>query len=51
MNNRQGDTIDSFTLIEVQYRLLPLLKTLKQHDPRGRIFYAKASFRFIELLV
>lgn len=75
INNRQGDTIESFTPVEVQYRYLldfgeseaaislgvqnlfdedaPFVADganfsydPKQHDPRGRVFYMKASYEF-----
>lgn len=74
-NNRQGDTINKFVPVEVQYRyLLDLgeseatvsvgVQNLfdrdapfvadganfsydpKHHDPRGRVFYMKASYEF-----
>ena len=75
INNRQGDTIDSFTPVELQYRFVTAIQEgeaafsvgvqnlfdsaapvvadganfsydPKHHDPRGRIFYAKASYTF-----
>ena len=74
-NNRQGDTIEAFTPVEIQYRYTIDLKESeatvslgvqnlfdeaapfvadganfsydpKQHDPRGRIFYVKATYEF-----
>jgi len=74
-NNRQGDTIESFTPVEVQYRHVigfneseatvslgvqnlfdeaapfvadgaNLSYDPKHHDPRGRVFYMKASYEF-----
>jgi len=74
-NNRQGDTIESFTPVEVQYRYVidfneseatvslgvqnlfdeaapfvadgaNLSYDPKHHDPRGRVFYMKASYEF-----
>ena len=75
INNRQGDTIDAFTPVELQYRFVTAIQEgeaafsvgvqnlfdraapvvadganfsydPKHHDPRGRIFYAKASYTF-----
>lgn len=75
INNRQGDTIETFTPVEIQYRYVldfneseatislgiqnlfdeaaPFVADganfsydPKHHDPRGRVFYMKASYEF-----
>lgn len=75
VNNRQGDSIETFTPVEIQYRYVidfneseatvslgiqnlfdeaaPFVADganfsydPKHHDPRGRVFYMKASYEF-----